>query len=206
MGAASSNSTGWLIKISLAFIHKPLISCSASWTGFPGRLPLTSSNRWMMLSTSISTGVCCAAIKSTGTYKGVDRDGDTRMPKQEVLKAVDPRAFLTANSDAAPCDAQQLSHSLSRSIRARSSSCARQNVFMPVLFSAVSRCPLLPNYSEHFRIWAMRISSSSPQLCSTISYTQSVFKEKASVHTPYGVKLCTLLGWQWNMEDYNLFV
>ena len=41
IGASSSSRIGWLMKISLAFVHKYLISYSASWTGFPGRLPRT---------------------------------------------------------------------------------------------------------------------------------------------------------------------
>ena len=45
IGASSSSRIGWLIKISLAFVHKYLISYSASWTGFPGRLPRTKSTK-----------------------------------------------------------------------------------------------------------------------------------------------------------------
>ena len=33
------------MKISLAFVHKYLISYSASWTGFPGRLPRTMKKK-----------------------------------------------------------------------------------------------------------------------------------------------------------------
>lgn len=45
IGASSSSSIGWLMKISLAFVQRCLISYSASWTGFPGRLPRTASIR-----------------------------------------------------------------------------------------------------------------------------------------------------------------
>ena len=45
IGASSSSRIGWLMKISLAFVHKYLISYSASWTGFPGRLPRTVSRK-----------------------------------------------------------------------------------------------------------------------------------------------------------------
>ena len=45
IGASSSSRIGWLIKISLAFVHKYLISYSASWTGFPGRLPRTITKK-----------------------------------------------------------------------------------------------------------------------------------------------------------------
>lgn len=43
IGASSSRRTGWLIKISRAFVQRYLISYSCSWTGFPGRFPRT---RW----------------------------------------------------------------------------------------------------------------------------------------------------------------
>lgn len=42
IGASSSSSIGWLMKISRAFVQRCLISYSASWTGFPGRLPRTA--------------------------------------------------------------------------------------------------------------------------------------------------------------------
>ena len=42
MGASSSSKMGWLMKISLAFVHRYLISYSWSCTGFPGRLPRTT--------------------------------------------------------------------------------------------------------------------------------------------------------------------
>ena len=43
MGASSSSKMGWLMKISLAFVHRYLISYSWSCTGFPGRLPRTGN-------------------------------------------------------------------------------------------------------------------------------------------------------------------
>jgi hypothetical protein len=45
MGASSSRRMGWLIKMSLAFVQRYLISYSWSWTGFPGRLPRTAIQR-----------------------------------------------------------------------------------------------------------------------------------------------------------------
>lgn len=45
MGASSSSRMGWLMKISLAFVHRYLISYSANWTGFPGRLPRTGGRK-----------------------------------------------------------------------------------------------------------------------------------------------------------------
>jgi hypothetical protein len=54
IGAASSNSIGCDMKISRAFRHKPRISCSASCTCFPGRLPRTSSSLAIILSRSKS--------------------------------------------------------------------------------------------------------------------------------------------------------
>ena len=41
MGASNSSRMGWLIKISLAFVHRYFISYSCSWTGLPGRFPRT---------------------------------------------------------------------------------------------------------------------------------------------------------------------
>jgi hypothetical protein len=38
------------MKISLAFVHKYLISYSASWTGFPGRLPRTMNQKKLEVS------------------------------------------------------------------------------------------------------------------------------------------------------------
>lgn len=46
MGASSSSRMGWLIKISLAFVHRYFISYSCSCTGFPGRLPRTELARY----------------------------------------------------------------------------------------------------------------------------------------------------------------
>jgi hypothetical protein len=54
MGASSSRRIGWLMKISLAFVQRYLISYSWSCTGFPGLLPRTSSNLSITESRSIS--------------------------------------------------------------------------------------------------------------------------------------------------------
>ena len=45
IGASSSSRMGWLMKISLAFVHRNRISASPSWTCFPGRFPRTFASR-----------------------------------------------------------------------------------------------------------------------------------------------------------------
>ena len=44
IGASSSNNIGYERKISLLFIHKPLISDSVKFTGFPDLEPLESTS------------------------------------------------------------------------------------------------------------------------------------------------------------------
>ena len=51
MGASSSSSTGWFMKISRAEVHRPRMSDSLRLTCLPGREPRTSSSWAMMLST-----------------------------------------------------------------------------------------------------------------------------------------------------------
>ena len=70
MGASSSSSTGWFMKISRAEVHRPRMSDSLRLTCLPGREPRTSSSWAMMLSTlrgSFDDEEATAAIESLGT-------------------------------------------------------------------------------------------------------------------------------------------
>ena len=62
-GASSSRSIGWLMKISLALMHNPLISCSVMFAYLPGLYSLHISSLSMMLSTSMSICLTLSAIQ-----------------------------------------------------------------------------------------------------------------------------------------------
>lgn len=116
MGASSSSSIGWLIKISRALRQRYLISYSSSSTGFPGLDPRTTrinrqhiyqprgkgcmrspSNSLSMTLSKSTSGVCCSAMAAKSVQCCLRRWSSRKIIVSGLLKW-----WLKVQSEGAP--------------------------------------------------------------------------------------------------------